>query len=128
MSTVYFDSRKNYLTRDNSSGSTNMSGPSVSAYSGYIFTSNLVINHNLGYVPLFRVYYEPFGDGTVFPGITLRRSQRAFNLLPTGTSDGPGMIYWADKNTVTIQLFYTDASLVNKTFPVYYVIYKDIAL
>lgn len=126
MSTVLYDSRRNTMKRHEISGTDYMSAPSVSAYSGYLYTSTIAIPHNLGYIPQFRYYYEPFGDGIIWPPLVSRLGQFANN--PTDLSQkGPGIIAWPDSTYLYIQLFYEDNSLTD-TFPVYWVIYRDLSL
>jgi hypothetical protein len=132
MTTLYFDSRKNYLKRDPVSTSTTMLGPVTNLYgglySGYLYIRDLVIPHSVGSLPVYRVYYEPFGDGTIYPAKTWPLDQRAINILPTGTSTGPGLIYFATATSLTIRLFYENASLAANSYPIHYVIYKDVQL
>lgn len=129
MSTTFFTSQRNSMKRDPSSGSSNMAAPVTSAYSGYLFTTTKVISHNLGYPPTFRIAYEPFGDGIIWPMLTNRFQQTAQNPL-NPVVNGPGVTAWIDSTApynLNIQLFYKDATLTG-TYPVYYVIYQDFAL
>lgn len=102
-----------------------MLGPNTSQYSGYIFQRTTPIPHNLGFVPFCRVFYEPFGNGVVIPIISSPLQQRAFNIFGGGTSDGPGLIYWADSANLYIKLYYIDATLANNSYPVHWAIYED---
>lgn len=131
MSVTQYDSRKNTLKRDPSSGSTNMAAPSTSAYSGDLLVTNLTIAHNLGYVPAYRYYYEPFGDGVIWGQLSGRSDGDA--QQPTHTTTlGPGIIAWMDSTApfnLHIQLFSdTINSPFTGTFPVYWVIYRDFSL
>jgi hypothetical protein len=126
MSTIYFTSQRNSMKRDSSSGTANMAAPTVSAYSGTIYVTNLTVPHNLGYVPLFRYYYEPFRDGIVWVPLTDRLNGRATNPLNVAAF-GPGIVGWADSTNLYLQLFY-DTNALTGTYPVYYVIYKDFHL
>lgn len=128
MSTAYFNSTKNYLKRDPSSGSDSMLGPNSSLYGGYIFQRTKTVAHNLGYVPFCKVFYEPFGDGTIIPIISLPLQQLANNIVGSGSSTGPGLLYWADTTNLYIRLYYEDATLANNTYPIHWVVYKDFQL
>lgn len=123
MNPIFFTSARNYMKRDPSSSSTNLAKPSTSAYSGYIYTTNYTVTHNLGFIPMFRVYYEPFGDGVIWPAMGNRLTQGAINpLIPANT--GPGLIAWPTTTTLNLQLFYGTNTLTGP-FPVYWVIYQD---
>lgn len=126
MSTIFLTSQRNALKRDPSSGTTNMAAPKISAYSGSLFVTNLVIAHNLGYPPIFRYYYEPFGDGIIWPSLSGRIDGNAANPLNLAVS-GPGIVAWVDNVNMYIQIFYSSAAL-NTPIPVYWVIYRDFIL
>jgi hypothetical protein len=126
MSTIFLTSTKNVLKRDESSETANMDAPATAYYDGYLYKTTLTIPHNLGYVPVYRYYYEPFGDGVIWPPLTDRNSRFARN--PQDLTDlGPGLIAWADSTNLYLELFYFDNTLTG-TYPVYYVIYKDFDL
>lgn len=135
MSTTFFSSLRNSLKRDTTPpvGKTevwrlDMAAPSISAYTGQLKVTGAVIQHNLGYVPVFRYYYEPFRDGVIWPPLSGRLTGDAQN--PTNTSQlGPGIIGWADSTNFYLQLFSDtlDPDFTG-TFPVYYVVYKDFKL
>lgn len=123
MNPIFFTSERNYMKRDPSSGSTNMAAPTTSAYSGYIYIHNFEVNHNLGYIPVFRAYYEPFGDGVVWGPMGTRLGGSVVN--PNNNSQtGPGLICYPTTTQVVFQLFYT-TNVLTGTFPVYWVIYQD---
>ncbi len=115
---LFFNSRKNYLKRHPVSGSTSIPAPATFAtWANYV--STFTVNHNLGYVPQVRVYYEPYSDGKVYPAIGDRL---------TGT--GPGINYndiiclWeVDSTNLTIYL--ESASSETGTVPIYWVVYLD---
>jgi hypothetical protein len=125
MSTIYFNSDKNYLKRSPASGQSSMLGPVTSEHGGYDFQRTTTINHGLGFVPFCRVYYEPFGNSMVFPIISLPNDRRANNIFTSGSSTGPGLIYWADSSNLYIKLYYQNATLAANSYPIYYVIYED---
>jgi hypothetical protein len=125
MSITYFNSTKNYLKRTANSGKSTMLGPNSSIYSGYLYQRTTTIAHGLGFVPLCRVYYEPFGNGVIHPIISLPLQQVANNLVGPGSGSGPGLIYWADATNLNIRLYYKDATLAANSYPIYYVIYQD---
>lgn len=126
MGTTLFTSQKNTLRRDPSSGTTKMAAPTTSAYSGSIYVTNLTIPHNLGYVPIFRYYYEPFNDGIIWPNLTTRSTGFATNPN-NNVQTGPGIIGWADSTNLYLQLYYY-LNTLGRTTPVYWVIYRDFAL
>lgn len=127
MSTLFFTSQKNALKRDDSSGTALMAAPKTSAYSGLLFVTNLVIPHNLGYSPLFRVYSEPFGDGVIWPPLA-GRSNGGDSVNPLNSSQlGPGVIGSVDNTNLYLQLFSASNTYTGK-FPVYWVIYRDFPL
>lgn len=120
---IFFTSAKNYMKQDASSGSANIAAPVTSAYSGYIFVTNYIVNHNLGYVPMYRVYYEPFKDGVIWPVLGTRFDEEAFNPQNTALT-GPGLFAYATSTQLNIQIYYINNTLTG-TYPIYWVIYKD---
>lgn len=126
MGNFQFISTKNYMKKDESSGSTDLQGPNESKYFGNLWITQHVISHNLGYVPLFRVYYEPYRDGRVMEGF-----QDNGWFLPSSPNEvritevAPTIMAWADENKLYIELNYINNTLAGVTFPVYWVIYKD---
>lgn len=124
---IFFTSKRNYLKRDPSSGSTNMAAPVTPAYTlEGLFVTNFTVTHNLGFVPLVRVAYEPFADGIIWPPMGSRLGGFAVN--PTNTAaKGPGLIVWPTSTTLQLQLFFNANTLIG-TFPTYFTIYKDFAL
>lgn len=125
--TIFWTSEKNYMKRA-TYGSTNLAAPSVSEYSGYLKTTTYTVNHELGFIPLFRVYYQPFQDGIIWPAMGARLNRIIPNPTNLTGSFGPGLIAWPpDENNLSIQLFYEDNTLTG-TFPVYWVIYQDYQL
>ena len=126
MNPIFFTSNRNYMKRDPSSGSGTMATPTTSAYSGYIYTTTKVITHNLGFIPVFRVQYEPFADGIIWPAMGTRITQGAINPSNTAAT-GPGLICWPSATSLTLQLFYKNNTLPG-SFPVYWVIYQDFPL
>lgn len=125
--TEYFTSGKNYLKRHPASGKSTMLGPNTSAYGGLLYVRTTTIPHNLGFVPMFRAYYEPYGDGNIC-GIETSRTL-GYNADNLNTSvQGPGMICWADSTNLYIQLYYTSAAFASNSYPIYYVIWEDFSL
>lgn len=126
MGNFQFISDKNYMKRDSSTISTTMLGPNVLRFSGSWYTRDLEINHNLGYVPLFRLYYEAFQDGKLMEAF-----QDTNYSLPNppnanrGVDDGPTCLSWADDTKIYIRLFFPTTALSAISFPIYCVIYKD---
>lgn len=116
----YFTSEKNYLKRSPLSGSTSISAPSGSLVYGYVYQSTFVIPHNLGYIPMVRVYYEPdASNGRVYPAT----GRRLAGLGP-GLSYGSVMCLWeCDENNLTIYL--ESATTKTGSRNIYWVIYLD---
>lgn len=123
MNNVFFTSGQNYMKRDPSSGSTNLAAPVTSAYSGSLFVTNYFVTHNLGYVPMFRVYMEPFKDGVIWPPLTNRLAGSSTNPLNVNQF-GPGIIATPSSTLLSIQIFYFSNALTG-TYPVYWTIYQD---
>lgn len=122
---INFTSAKNYMKRDASSGTQSVAAPVTSAFGGLNFITTTTIAHNLGSIPFFRLYYEPFKDGIVWPGLGSRGAASATN--PTNTAQtGPYLIGWADSTNLTLELGYFTNGLTG-TYTIYYVIYKDYA-
>lgn len=129
MSTAHFLSTRNYLKRDaTASEPLQVAGPSVSEFFGLLYTTRIQVPHDLGYVPMFRCYYEPFGNGMIYPIISLPLQGRANNPTGSGASFGPGLLYWADNVNIYIMLYYDDNSLASERFPVYLTTYIDFAI
>lgn len=127
---VLFRSDKNYMKRDKSSGHTTMLGPNQSEYFGNVYTRELVIDHNLGYVPFFRAYYEPYQDGVLYPIVmdTDYVLSSPINDFTFFTDSAPVIAAEASENQLVLTLFFIDNSLAAIPFPVYWVIYKDYGL
>lgn len=121
---VFFDSRFNYMKRDISTGTTNVAPPTTLTYAGLgLYTTTYTITHNLGFVPFFVVYYEPFGDGVIYVSKGTRIGARYYNPRNLATY-GPICIAWATTTTLVIELG-SDLNTFPNPFPVYWVIYKD---
>ena len=118
-----FVSNRNYLKRNSSTGSATMAAPTTVYAGGY--ATLLTINHNLGFPPVFRAYYEPFKDGVIYPNFSTRSQGQAQN--PNAANYGPCLIAWADSNNLYLQL-YSFFNTFTGTYPVYWVIYQDFAL
>lgn len=67
MSIVGLWSGKNYLKHAVAQPGT-MNRPGTADGAGAYFSTTSV-SHNLGYVPLVRLAYDPDGDGTIYPAI-----------------------------------------------------------
>lgn len=123
---INFWTAKNYMKRDTSTGSQSVAAPVTSEYLGLIFVTRTVITHNLGFVPYFSLFYEPFKDGVVWEPLGTRNGAEAIN--PRNTSiTGPYLLGWADTTTLTIEIGYNTNTLTG-TYPIYYVIYRDYGL
>lgn len=118
-----FWSGKNYMKRDSSSGSTSIAAPATLAFGGNVYVTQYTVTHNLGYVPFFKVFYEPFKDNVIWEPMASRNQGSAFNPRNTSTT-GPYLLAWATTTTLIIELGYTNNTLTG-TYPIYWVIYKD---
>jgi len=134
MSGLAFESSLNYMKRDSSTGSNTMLGPSTSYYYGVFYGNDYVVTHNLGlitgFVPMFRVYYEPFGDGKIIKA--QNNSNYVMENPPLTTAypfvGGPTCLAKMNSTTLTISLYYQDNTLASNIYPIYWVIYKDYGL
>lgn len=126
MGNFQFITNKNYMKRHDSSGSANLAGPSVSKYFGNLYITQYVVNHNLGYVPLFRVYYEPYSNGRIMEAF-----QDTAWFLPSSPNEvrvtevAPTLMAWADEYNLYIELNFPYNTLSGNIFPTYWVIYED---
>lgn len=113
-----FTTLKNYLKRDASTGSTVISAPATATGYGSFFTSHTV-NHNLGYIPIVRVYYEPIDNGEIYPACGSRIAGTT-----TGLGANPTMCFY---ELTTTQLIIRLESNTSKTGTrsIYWIIYKD---
>lgn len=111
-------SDKNVLKRHSSSGSTSMSAPSTNVT--YAFQSSTTVNHNLGYIPQVRVYFEnSASDGKVYPA----GGRRVANSYDGLASNSIYCLWELTTTTLTIYLESGTTKTGNRT--VYYVIYED---
>ena len=111
------------MKRDVSTGSATFNPPTTSYLGNYVTT--LVVPHNLGIVPFFRLYYEGGKDGIIWETMSTRNQGAATN--PIDGADMPYLVGYADTVNLTIELgFYSNG--LTGTYPVYYVIYKDYGL
>lgn len=124
MTQTLLTSLKNYLKRDESSGSSQMAAPATS-YEG-IFRTTLTIPHTLGKVPFVRVYYEPYKDGVIY-NAQGNRLQGYITKIDGTNTRAPYCLVTPSANSITIELGYTSNALTGN-YNVYWVIYKDYAL
>lgn len=122
MSNLYFWSGKNYMKRDATTGSQPVAAPVTLAYGQYV--TQTVITHDLGIIPFFRIFYEPFKDGVIWEALGTRNQQFATNPRNQAGVTGPYLIGFPETTTLTIELGYSSNTLTG-TYPIYYVIYKD---
>lgn len=114
------------MKRHSSSGSDTMLGPNTSRFFGNYYTRDYEVTHNLGYVPLYRAYYEPFRDGKVFEAF--QDTQYYFsNPINTygGTEDAPTMLVWADETKLYLRIYFTTSAFSATAFNIHWVIYQD---
>lgn len=124
--TLQFDSRRNYMKK-HIYGSGTMGGPNTApAYTGNYYRI-AAIPHNLGYVPFYRAFYEPYRDGRIMNAYW--DSQGWLADPPNNYAGFPGvapvLMTWADATNVYFMLEYQDGSLSGGTFVIHYVIYLD---
>lgn len=126
MSNFQFISNRNYMKKHSSSGATTMLGPNVDFWFGSGYKRQLTIPHNLGYVPMFRVDYEPYRDGRVMEAF-----QDNAWFLPSSPNEvrvtevAPTLMAWADTFNLYLSLYYINNGLASNSYPVYYTIYED---
>jgi hypothetical protein len=120
MSEAYFISDKNLLKRDSSTGSTTLSAPSSVGSWGTKVVSHTV-NHNLGYIPMVRVYYTPRTDGQIYPATGDRVGGTGLGL----SSPEVFCLWELSTTTLTIYLECNSFDSPTGTRDVYWVIYKD---
>lgn len=114
------------MKRHSSSGADTMNGPNVSRFFGSYYTRDYEVTHGLGYVPLYRAYYEPYVDDKIFEAF--QDTQYYFsNPINTygGNEDAPTMLVWADTQKLYLRLYFTTSNLSTVAFPIYWVIYQD---
>lgn len=117
-----FTSNKNYLKRDTSTGYTDMAAPTVLAYSGYIYSSSYTVNHNLGYIPQVRVYFEnSASDGKVYPAGGRRLAYSYTGLNPLGAD----CLCLFEVSTTSLTIYLESNLIKTGTRRVYWVIYRD---
>jgi hypothetical protein len=116
---VQFTSDKNYLKRHPSSGQTTVASPSTLNGSTFLYEKVITIPHSLGYVPMIRVYYEPYTNGAVWPATGSRVSGAG-----AGLAYGDIMCLWeVDSTNLTISLESVNSQTGSRE--VYWVIYWD---
>lgn len=122
---LQYTSTKNCMKRHESSGSGVMAAPNIDKL--FSWRSYKTIPHNLGYVPLFRVYYEPYRNGRIMEAYN--DGQNWIGATPNdfvGAAVAPTVFAYADEKNLYIELVYTDGSLAGSAdYPVYWVIYQD---
>lgn len=114
-----FTSSKNYLKRHPKSGSATIASPSTLNGSTFLYESIITIPHGLSYIPMVRVYYEPYTNGRVYPATGTRVSGAG-----PGLAYGDIMCLWEiDSTNLTISLESVNSQTGTRT--VYWVIYWD---
>lgn len=110
--------RKNVLKRSSVSGTTLAPAPSVLVGSNYV--SSFVITHNLGYIPMVRLYFEQSEtDGIVYPA-----GGNRLTATYIGLAGSPILcLYELTETTLTVYLESFSAKTGSRN--VYHVIYKD---
>lgn len=117
----------NFLKRAPSSGSAVLDPPTTSAYSGLFYVTNYPpIPHGVDGIPLFRLYYRPYTDQSVWQPVQ-GRIGGATIPNPLDGSDGPNIMAWVDATYLYIQLYYGTNTL-GRTTEVTWMIYEDFNL
>lgn len=117
-----FTSSKNFMKRDTSSGTQSVAAP-VTVFLTFQYATVTPVAHNLGFIPIFRVYYEPFKDGVIWPALGNRTT--AFAVNPRNAAEtGPYLLAYPDSANLTVEIGYS-TNVLTGTYPIYYVIYKD---
>jgi hypothetical protein len=80
-------------------------------------TSQVQINHGLGFIPDYDVEADLLGDGRIWQG------NRPWQNMASNSSDGPQVINWMDTTNLTLRLYNPTGSTITRR--VYFVIYKD---
>lgn len=112
------------MKRDTITSSDNFAAPVTAKGTNFVTTQ--VISHSLSIVPMFRLYYEPFADGVLYPPLGDRVD--GFTTNPRNTSQkGPYILAWPSLTSLTIELGFESNTLTG-TFLVYWVIYRDYGL
>lgn len=124
MSVVGLWSGKNYL-RHAIMTTDVMNKPNTSD-GGIGFFSTKTISHNLGYRPLVRAYYDPNGNGGIFP------MMEQFNGASAGASSesplntvAPFYFFVDDISTTDVVFRTYGGSSLGGTFSFYYRVYRD---
>lgn len=113
------------MKRDVSSGTVSVAAPVTPAFVTQ-YATQTVITHNLGIVPFFDLYYEPFKDNIIWEALGSR--SQASTVNPSNTAQfGPYLLGFADTTTLTVELGY-NANTLTGTYPIYYTIYRDYGL
>lgn len=126
MNPFQFLSTRNYMKRHSSSGSSTMQGPDTSRFFGSYYTRDFEVEHGLGYVPLFRAYYEPFQNAEVIEAFQDGQYYFSYPINTYGgTEDAPTALVWADENKLYIRLYFFDTRFQVTNFNIHWVIYQD---
>lgn len=115
-----FYSGKNYMRRHSSTGSQAVAAPSNSESHG--FTTDITVNHGLGYVPVVRVYFDSANNGRLYPAGGNPNGGTYWGL----SSNSVYCLFTVDTNNLYIQLV-SNTSKVG-TRDVYYVVYENEAV
>jgi len=115
---TFFNTQKDYLKRHPASGSTTVAAPSVQA-AWFNYVTTYTVPHNLGYIPLVRVYYEPYSNGKIYPATGSRISG-----FGPGLSYGDIICLWEIDNS-NLTIYVESANSHTGTVPIYWVIYWD---
>lgn len=122
---VNFWTAKNYMKRD-LSGSTSIAAPTTLYGTGGYYRTTFTVLHNLGTIPFFRVYYQPFKDGVIYPAQG-NRIIGSIEKIDNSGSIGPICLANPTSSNLTIEVGFQNNTLTG-TFPIYWVIYRDYGL
>lgn len=117
MSGFKFTTTKNYLKRDASTGTATVSAPST-LVSG-LYRTEYTIVHDLGYVPLVRVYFESEDNDVIFPAC----GSTVAGFAP-GIAVGDTLCTFEVTTTTLVVILFASSSQTGSR-DIYWVIYKD---
>lgn len=123
---INFWTEKNYMKRDTSSGATSIAAPVTAYGTGGYYRTTFSIFHDLGEIPFFRVYYEPFKDGVIYPAQG-SRIEGEVQKVDNSANFGPVCFGNPTATILTIEIGFDDNTLTG-TYPIYWAIYRDYQL
>jgi len=127
MSIIGIWSEKNNLKHYEMATATMTRPNTADGFGGFFSTSTVV--HDLGYIPLVRAYFDPLGDGTIYPSIgqyiATTGADSSSPLFTAGSVVAPFMFFASNITTTTVTFTVYGFSGSAATFDYYYRIYLD---